>query len=223
MNTTKIYPIPLGIVQVFLLQTEQGSVLIDAGNPGHDQKILQACTAHGVDPQEISLIVITHCHSDHFGSLAILKERCGAKVAIHALEAEALSHGKDVEICPVTTMGHIFKRIIPKNVSIPGVDAEILIENELDLKEYGVNAQVISTPGHTPGSVSVVLEDEAAIIGDLIMGGLIRQRVPNYPWFATDMSNVKKSITRILNFHPETVYASHGGPFAPETVARRLL
>jgi hydroxyacylglutathione hydrolase len=223
MNTTQqhVIPIPLGMVQAFLIKGQR-SILVDTGIPGSEQKILNAMAANGITPQDIALILITHCHSDHFGSLPGLKAQIGAKVAIHKLEADMLTQGVNAAICPVGLMGHIFA-VFTKLLGRPkmaGVKPDILIDRELDLAEFGVQGKVIATPGHTAGSVSVILASGEALIGDLLMS--FRKGVLNYPIFANDLAQVKKSLKLVLDHQPKQIYASHGGVFDAEIVLKKF-
>ena len=54
------------------------------------------------------------------------------------------------------------------------------------------------------------------------MGSFIRRNVPNYPWFAYDMEQLKKSIDIVMKHCPKKIYASHGGPFTPEMILQRF-
>jgi hydroxyacylglutathione hydrolase len=222
MDTTQVViPIPLGTVQAFLIKGKR-SILVDTGVPGSGPKILDALAANGVNPKDIALILITHCHADHFGSLPMLKEQTGAKVAIHKLEAELLTQGVNAEISPVGLMGHIFA-VLTKLLGrskVAGVKPDILIDRELDLAEFGVQGKVIATPGHTAGSVSVILASGEALIGDMLMS--FRKGVLNYPIFAYDMAQVKKSLKLVLDHQPKQIYASHGGVFDAEVVLKKF-
>jgi glyoxylase-like metal-dependent hydrolase (beta-lactamase superfamily II) len=216
----EVIPISLGPVNAFLIKGER-SILVDTGNPGDKQKILDALSSNGVTPKNISLIIITHCHSDHFGNIAALKEQTGAEVAIHKSEADALTKGVNAEICPVGIKGHIFKFLISfRKAKITGVKPDILIDRELALETFGVQGKVISTPGHTQGSISVVLASGDVIISDLLMA--FTGRAPNYPIFAQDMSQVKKSLQLIMEYKPKKIYASHGGLFDPNAILSRF-
>ncbi len=223
MNTIQqqVIPIPLGHVMAFLIKGQR-SILIDTGVPGSGQKILNALAANGIAPKDISLILITHCHADHFGSLPMLKEQTGAKVAIHKLEAEMLTQGVNAEICPVGLMGHIFAVLTKLLVrsKVAGVKPDILIDRELDLAEFGVQGKVIATPGHTAGSISVILASGEAMIGDMLTS--FRKGVLNYPIFARDMTQVKKSLKLVLDHQPKQIYASHGGVFDAEVVLKKF-
>ncbi len=80
MSRTKVVPIPvLGrhAVNAYLLLGRR-PVIVDAGTPGSGRKIYDRITAHGVDPTDVSLIVLTHGHIDHFGSAAELHRLTGA-------------------------------------------------------------------------------------------------------------------------------------------------
>ena len=104
----------------------------------------------------------------------------------------------------------------------PPVKPDILIEDELDLKKFGVEGRVIHTPGHTHGSVSVILPGGEIIVGDTIMRGMLRWWQPHYPLFADDMPQLKKSIRLILRQKPTKIFSGHGGPFDPNTVQRKF-
>ena len=68
----------------FLVQGEAGRLLVDTGPPGAEGRLLAALAAQGVDPESLALILITHGHTDHYGSAAALREHTGAPLAMHA-------------------------------------------------------------------------------------------------------------------------------------------
>jgi glyoxylase-like metal-dependent hydrolase (beta-lactamase superfamily II) len=208
------------MVNVFLVKGER-PILIDAGNPGNEGQILEQIAANDVEPKTISLIVITHVHPDHVGGLAAIKEQTGAQVAVHRAGTELLSQGRSQGVVPVTLLARLFARLLPEGGSFAGVVADHIVEDELDLTPFGVNGRVVATPGHTVDSMSVSLSGGEAIVGDLIMA-FVRHRVPGYPIFANDMSQVHSSVRKILGWKPTMIYAGHGGPFEPEKVAAKF-
>lgn len=102
------------------------------------------------------------------------------------------------------------------------LQADIAFDTDIDLKNFGVDGTIMHTPGHTAGSVSVILSDGTAIIGDLLMGGILRKRAPHFPLFANDLGQLKGSIEKIIQLSPKFIHASHGGPFTREAVERFL-
>jgi len=89
------------------------------------------------------------------------------------------------------------------------------------LDEFGIGGEVIPTPGHTPGSASVFLDNGAALVGDLATGHLLFG-YPAPPLVASDLALNFQSLRAILARQPQIVYVTHGGPFKPSAVNQRL-
>src|SRR5260370_14718819 len=88
-----VYMIALGYVNAFLLEGDDGLVLIDTGVPGSAGKILAAAAELGKQPSDIRHILVTHCHADHSGSLAALKQATAAPAYMHPLDAAMVRQG----------------------------------------------------------------------------------------------------------------------------------
>jgi glyoxylase-like metal-dependent hydrolase (beta-lactamase superfamily II) len=220
---SKIIPIPLGFVSCFLIKGER-CILVDTGIPGSTDKIFNTLSSTGIDPQDISLIILTHVHVDHFGCVKQIKEKTGAKVAVQANAAEKLRQGETEDVVGTSFIARLLINIMSKRIpkDIPGVTPEVIINDELSLQEYGVKGKVMSTPGHTDGSVSVILDNGEVIVGDMIRGGLISKNTPGIPPFVVNIQQLKESINKILDLKPTKLYASHGGPFNPEDVRNKI-
>lgn len=212
---------------VFLIQGCAGCVLVDTGNPGKADRILERLVKRGVAPDDIRLILLTHGHTDHFGSAATLRERTGAPVAIHALDAEAVRQGihQPGSLRPTGRLIASLLRIAAlRNVAVPdhapAFEPDIVFEEEWRLDEYSIAGRVLPTPGHTPGSVSVLLDSGEAIVGDMVIGDFLRLlRRPGLPIVAWDLERNWESVRQFLDLSPRIVYAGHGGPFGTEDLA----
>jgi hydroxyacylglutathione hydrolase len=220
---SRVIQISLGWANAFVIRGKR-PILVDTGYSGSAAAIMDQLHEKGIDPDWLSLILITHGHADHFGSAAEIKKQTGAPIAVHKLDAKALITGQDPPLKPV---GFISRSLMPLlehrgPAKAPPVKPDILIGEEMDLKKYGVDGKVIHTPGHTPGSLSVILPNGEFIVGDLIMRGLLRFWQPNYPLFADDLSQLNKSLKLILRKKPVKIYCTHGGPFDIKTVQRRF-
>jgi glyoxylase-like metal-dependent hydrolase (beta-lactamase superfamily II) len=109
------------------------------------------------------------------------------------------------------------------SVQIPAADVDIVLgDEEFSLAEYGVPGKVLHTPGHTMGSVSVLLETGDAVVGDLALNGPPLRIGPGLPNVAEDMQRVKRSWELLLEQGAETVYPGHGKPFPVEIIRRAL-
>jgi len=126
--------------------------------------------------------------------------------------------------CPIFVLTSVLILIRGKTgrgpATAPPLKPDILIDEDMDLSKFGVDGKVIHTPGHTPGSVSVILPNGEFIVGDLVMRGMLRFWQPNYPLFADNMFQLKESIKLILRKKPTKIYCTHGGPFNPKAVLR---
>jgi glyoxylase-like metal-dependent hydrolase (beta-lactamase superfamily II) len=192
-------------------------VLVDTGPTGNHTRVLAALQRLGVAPSDLALIVLTHSHADHVGAAKALRESTGAPVAIHRADAERLAAGgRNPRLPPVGRSRWLPSKVFERQ-SFSAVAPDVVIDDHgLDLRRYGAEGTVVHTPGHTPGSVSVVLGDGAGrdwLLGDLVSGGFLRRRRPMLPFFAEDLDQVQGSIAAVLARSPRTVYVGHGGPF----------
>jgi glyoxylase-like metal-dependent hydrolase (beta-lactamase superfamily II) len=168
-----LVPISLGMVRAFLILGER-PILVDAGMRNHASRIVAAMAKEGVSPQDLALIVITHAHPDHIGGLAALRTQTSAPVVAHVGDAEAVIEGTRAARSPRLLGRLLGHGSTQRDARETGIEPDLLVEHELDLAPYGVQGRAISTPGHTPGSLSVLLDDGRAIVGDMFSGAAVR-------------------------------------------------
>ena len=220
-----IHPIKLGVACCYVIRAE-GTILIDGGAPKQARNLIKGIETLSIKPQEIQLIVITHGHWDHIGSAKEIKEITGAKIALHRKEKDWLE--KSLKPLPpaVTTWGHIFAKIMAifvPLVHVPATEVDLVLgDEELSLADYGIPGRIIPTPGHSMGSVSVLLETGDAFVGDLAMNGLPMRIGPGLPIFAEDLQKVKRSWQLLLDKGATTVYPAHGKPFPADAIRKAL-
>jgi len=220
-----IYPIKLGVACCYLLQGD-GIIMIDGGAPNQAKCFLKALERLSIQARDLRLLVLTHGHWDHIGSAKDIKEITGAKIAMHKREKDWLE--KSLKPLPpgVTLWGKIFAKIMAMfmpfvHISATNVDI-ILGDEEFSLAEFGIAGKVISTPGHSPGSVSIVLDTGDAFVGDLAMNAFPMRLSPGLPIFAEDLQKVKDSWKLILDYGVKMIYPAHGNPFSAE-IMRNVL
>ncbi len=82
--------------------------------------------------------------------------------------------------------------------------------------------RVIHTPGHTAGSVSVLLETGEAFVGCMAHNNLPFRLRPGLPIFAEDLEQLRESWKQVLNQGARTIYPAHGEPFSADIIRRIL-
>jgi hydroxyacylglutathione hydrolase len=223
--SVNIYPVILGFDHCYIIRGE-GTIMVDGGAPKKAREFTDSIKKLSLKPGDIQLMVMTHGHWDHIGSAKEIKELTGAKIAMHEREKEWLE--KSLKPLPpgITPWGHVFKGIMTMfmplvHISSTGVDV-VLGDEEQSLSQYGIPGRVIHTPGHSAGSVSILLEEGEAFVGDLAMNKFPLRLSPGLPIFAEDRAMLKASWQRLLDQGAKTVYPAHGEPFPADVIRRAL-
>jgi glyoxylase-like metal-dependent hydrolase (beta-lactamase superfamily II) len=223
--SVRIYAIPLGSSQCYLIQ-DQGTILVDAGPPKKLRLFTRALKDIPVDPGRIGLIIITHAHWDHIGSAKDIKELTSAPLAVHQTERRCVEEALKPLPPGVTRWARAVGRVMAVTaplirVHAATIDLEIGTDG-LALDEFGVAGRIIHTPGHSSGSVSVVLDTGDAFVGDLAMNRFPLRLGPGFPVFAEDPVQVKESWKLLLKQGVKRIYPGHGPPFTADKIRRAM-
>jgi len=220
-----IYPLRVGFDDCYIIRG-RGVIMIDGGFPNKVGDFRKGIQRIPIEPREIQLMVITHGHWDHIGSAREIREITGAKIAMHRREQNRLEEGLKIMPPGVTLWGRIFSRInslfLPF-IRIPPTEVDVVLEDEgLSLTEYGIAGKVVYTPGHSPGSVSVLLETGEAFVGDMAMNRFPLCIGPGLPIFAEDEQQLMQSWKFLLDQGARTIYPAHGKPFPADIIREAL-
>jgi hydroxyacylglutathione hydrolase len=224
---TRIATVRAGITNTYFLG-ERGAILIDPGEPGKAGVVLRKLCARLGEAPNIDVIVATHGHFDHIGAARRMRELTGAPLAMHRDDASWLREGRAVWPRGVTRWGRfsraLFGPLVLAIMKPPKMDPDIVLDDDgLDLEPYGVSGRVVATPGHSPGSVSVVLPSGEAFVGDLAMNGPPMCLKPSFGIYAHQPERVLESWGKLLDLGVRTVFPAHGRPFAAELLASPAL
>lgn len=162
------------------------NVLVDPGHLRNEFRescmdtLEQKLKKDGFSFEDIKLIICTHGHPDHFESASFLRDKSGARVAIHKDEEPMLQ-----------AISGIYRERQGDNA--PDMTPDILLD-EGELEAGDTVIKVIHTPGHSPGSVSFYLPEEKALIsGDTVFRGSIgRTDLPG-----GNMDTMKESVDKL--------------------------
>ena len=222
-STQLVYSGYTNASKVFFIKGRE-TVIVDTSRPGNAQNILSALERNGIPRENVSLILLTHAHNDHYGSARALNDVLHVPIAIGEADAPSLTAGENVFPLPDSAIGRIAERaleIMLKDDASIAVKPDILIGGEMDLSEFGVDAEAFPTPGHTDGSISVAVRDGDCAIGDLLMGLLPPRHTPKFPPLA-DKDAVGRSLKKILDHDPVGLCPAHGSRIEAVEARKRL-
>jgi glyoxylase-like metal-dependent hydrolase (beta-lactamase superfamily II) len=211
--STRLWQIEIGIVNVFLIKTNDGLVLVDAAWPNKADAVLEGVRRTGNDSAEIKHLLLTHGHVDHAGSAAEISRRTGAKVYVNTADLTLTAKG-EAGYDGITVTPGIIPRLVYRFVIRPGgtkyesfsIDKTI---GDREILPFANDIEVIHTPGHCAGHVSFFLpQDRILIAGDIcsnVMG-------LSYATINEDRDLARESILKVANFPFEQAVFGHGKP-----------
>jgi glyoxylase-like metal-dependent hydrolase (beta-lactamase superfamily II) len=190
-------------ISVLLLENDDGWTLVDTGVAGSVGRIEEALASLGSGPSDLKRIFITHQHDDHTGGLkGLLEWAPHAEVGAPEHEAKVIS-GE----LPYDPQYNRFVRYMTRNAEPPGVPvARTLGEGDLVS-----GFRVISTPGHSPGHVSLLRDADGLLFTADAFGCLPRKlKVGVIKALCTDPPMAKRSAQKLLREDFATVILAHG-------------
>jgi glyoxylase-like metal-dependent hydrolase (beta-lactamase superfamily II) len=181
----------------FVIKAGAMAALIDAGSGKAVAKLLANIRKCGIEPETISYLFLTHCHYDHAGGAAALKEQFPQiKIVAQAMEAPFLEKG-DQEVTAASWYG---AKIEPVHVDLPWAGSK---------QVFQVGDQVLTgyhTPGHSPGSAVYVMASAGSIIlfGQDIHG-------PLHPSLLSNQKDYHRSLLLLLELEADILCEGHYG------------
>ena len=208
-----------GRSNVFLLTNDRSNILVDTGPQFMWNTLQKRLESLHID--QIHLLVLTHSHFDHAANACRIKEKYKAQVIIHHSEANYLASGDNILPSGTNPITRLLVRIFAKQFRSIALyqpcNSDYKIEDIYDLADWGFNAYLIHTPGHTQGSICLIVDNEVALVGDT-MFGISRWTV--FPPFASDQNQMLKSWGKLLETNCKIFMPSHGSANARSIVEK---
>jgi glyoxylase-like metal-dependent hydrolase (beta-lactamase superfamily II) len=199
-----------GRSNVFLVTNGNNHVIIDSGIAWMRKKLNSRLKAWGIT--HIDYLILTHCHFDHAGNAAWIKENFGAKAVVHKSEVAMLESGINQELPDGLTaltrpVVRFLKHYFHPSAHFNPCKADILTDDLYDFKNEGLNVYIIHTPGHSEGSQTIVVDDEIALSGDSMFGIFPGSILPP---FGNNLSLLVSSWEKQLKTGCTMFFPSHG-------------
>jgi hydroxyacylglutathione hydrolase len=197
------------MVNAYLVRADDGFILIDTGFRSNRKALASALIGAGCGVGDLKLIVITHGDADHCSNAVYLRQKFGAKIAMHQAEVDAVESGDMFESRgPVPPMRKLLMSLFRLRKGDRFTPDVLLAEGDR-LSSYGLDAMVHHVPGHTRGSLAVLTAEGAFFSGDFLEN---RTR-PSVATFVDDATVLRAEFERIKTLNIQTVYPGHGKPF----------
>ncbi len=210
-------PIALKNVNCYLVKISEGYILIDTGFTKNRKDLENQLVEAGCKPGNLKLILLTHGDFDHIGSGNYLREKFGAKIAMHKGDSGMAEKGnmfwnRNVNAIIKFLIKFLLLLVRLKLKKADRFTPDIYVEDGDDLSEYGFDAKVVHIPGHSKGSIGILTND-----GDLFCGDLLQNnKKPEKFSLIDNEADFDASIEKLKGFKINTVFPGHGKPFPIE-------
>lgn len=228
MHNNTFYEINTGITRSFLLPCQDGYLLIDTAYAHQFGKFLRLIEKAVVTPGQIRFLLLTHHHHDHSGFAAKLQGLSGCRLIYHKSAIPHLQSGTVAETMkPLNRCMHIALKLMKPLMPKPEFDPLSLGSNDIVIADdqtksdsiIGLKGNILHTPGHSADSISFVLENGHAFVGDAMMNipvcGLKKR-----PFLLEGEEDLNKSWKKLIHAGARHFHPAHGKAFGLEKLSR---
>ena len=211
-------PYRMGSVNCYLVEAASGFVLVDTGPANGRAQLERELAIAGCQPGSLGLIVLTHGDFDHTGNGAYLRQRYGARVALHRDDLGMVERG---DMFFNRSSGNALMRLVSPVLFRFGRGSRFLpdlfVEEGDDLSEHGWEARIVGLPGHSRGSIGILTAG-----GDLFCGDLLENMErPALGSIVDEPAAGEASLEKLRGLEIGTVYPGHGSPFLMVDLVRQ--
>ena len=203
-----VYRVLKGFTSVYMVKAGDVNILIDSGPKMSVEKLIRRINLLK-EPGKLDYLVVTHTHFDHCQNVRALSDIFDPVIVVGESEREFLDSGH-AKIPEGTRQWSklvvsIGRALNPELFSYPGVNQIHEVSSTFTIPGLPIN--IVPTPGHSSGSISIILENELAIVGDTLIGFSGNSI---FPPFADDTRLLMKSWEYLVNSGCHTFLPAHG-------------
>lgn len=220
----------LGFTNSYLLKGSKGYVMIDTSYPSQYERFLRKLRKARIRISDISHLLLTHHHDDHAGFANRLLKKSEVKLIVHKNALPFLKKGQHHKkgehlnwwVHSVISLFSGFLSHGYPSFNVRKDDIVLEDDNSELLKDLGIDGKILYTPGHSIDSISVLLSNGDAFVGDAAMNLLNLSRIKYRPFFIQNIGDVFKSWNRLVEAGAKKIYPSHGKPFDSDKLKKNL-
>lgn len=174
--------------------------------------------------EQVDILVLTHTHFDHCQNAARIRRDEGSVILASKNESAFTSSG----YTPIPEGTLLFSTLISKVgkflgsscFGYPKFSVDIEVDDKYNLEDFGMKLQIVSTEGHTVGSISLIVDNEIAIVGDA-MFGIFRNKI--FPPFADDKQMMFHSWNKLYETGCRLFLPGHGKSIGRELLEKEIV
>jgi hydroxyacylglutathione hydrolase len=211
-NGLQISQILSGRSNSFLVSKGHKHFLIDTGTKHSWEKLSRRLDDLNIKQGSLIALILTHVHYDHAENSAKIKNKYNTNIIVHESESKLLLTGENATANGTFPINRFLFKLFngEKLLQMKRFEPsqyDITVKHNFDLKIFGFDAFIIHTPGHSIGSMSVIIDNEIAIVGDSMFGVFKGSVLP--PW-AQDVPLMIKSWKNLLDTGCSLFLPAHG-------------
>jgi glyoxylase-like metal-dependent hydrolase (beta-lactamase superfamily II) len=199
-----------GIIHPVLIWEPEEVILVDTGFPGQLPQFIDAMEKAGISFTKLSKVIITHHDLDHVGGLSRILKESPHKIEVLAHEQEKpYIQGEQLPI-KVAQSKTIPEEQLEKIKMIYGNKVDKTVNDGEQFSCCG-GIEIIHTPGHTPGHISLYLKESKTLITGDALNISDGHLVGPVPQFTFDMDIAIQSLQKLIRYDIKKVICYHGG------------
>jgi glyoxylase-like metal-dependent hydrolase (beta-lactamase superfamily II) len=218
-NDITIYKFKLGTGNSFLIKTSNNNLLIDTGSKWFRKKLVRNIKKV-LGCSKIDFLILTHTHFDHCQNAAFIRREFGGKIVVGKNEEMFTKLGYS----PIPKGSNVFTKVLSKIGGRIGrkwfgyepFECDVYVDDDLQLAK---NIVVSPTPGHSKGSISVIIDGNVGVVGDNLFGVF-----PNnvFPPFVDDPVEMIRTWEKLVKTGCELFLPGHGGSISISLLIKQL-
>lgn len=195
----------------YLILLDNDIVLVDTGKKSAFQSLLKNIRSLNIAIEDIQSLILTHTHYDHCQSAKQIKDKSNCKIIVSFIVTESIKNGytklPNGTILITKLIVKLGRLLGKRKLGYEPFSPDVLVNDDYDLKIGNGCLKIIHTPGHSTDSISILVDNEIAIVGDA-MFGIFKNSV--FPPYSDDNVKMIKSWGKLLSTECNTFLPGHG-------------
>lgn len=205
-----------GVIASYLLTGKDEAALVETGPGSTLPQLLTALDAAGVDPEQVTKLIVTHIHLDHAGAAGTLLKRFPrARLVVHSAGAAHMADPSKLLASATRIYGDAMDRLWGEFLPVPA-DRMDVVDDGAEIRAAGRTLRAVYTPGHASHHIALHDAERGLVFtGDVggVRLGTTPYVCPPTPPPDIDLALWRESVGRLRALRPRQLLLTHFGAF----------